>query len=46
MALGLLSRNEGGRHVVPVEECWLQDDVANAVLRAVCAAAKAADLPA
>ena len=46
VTLGLLSRGEGGRHVVPVQECWLQDDIANAILRAVCTAAPAADLPA
>ena len=46
IVLGLLSRDEGGRHVVPIEECLLQDNTANAILRAVCAAAKAANIPA
>ena len=44
--LGLLSRDQGSLRVVPIEECWLQDDVANAIMRAVCAAAKAANIPA
>ena len=48
LALGMLPRRDRhqGRHVVPIDNCWLQDDTANAILKAVGAAAKSNDLPA
>ena len=45
VTLGLLPRQHEGFDVVPIETCWLQDDTANAILRAVRAAAQAAVLP-
>lgn len=49
MALGMLPRRDRdqGRRVVPIDNCWLQDDTANVILRAVgAAAAKSSDLSA